>query len=207
MKNNHHRRTKSSGNYFPIQSEFLVQDDDDDTNETRAIIKKIQQQPILHHQIVEKLDDQNYGLFNTMFNFGQMKYKPKQSLDLSTITECSCKEFIYSQLHPQLKMLNLNIENGGSQEQQVNKQPIRHNHSQSLQIHRLEQELEQMKVQQAEIQNVNVMLIIEIHKSRQELQISQQKNELILQRIRKLEKMLKDDQKLSCTTNDSLEFS
>ncbi|CAD8140455.1 unnamed protein product [Paramecium octaurelia] len=199
MKSNHHRRTKSSGNYFPIQSEFLVQDDDDDTNETRAIIKKIQQQPILHHQIVEKLDDQNYGLFNTMFNFGQMKYKPKQSLDLSTITECSST--------PSAKDAQPKHRKCGSQQQQVNKQPIRHNHSQSLQIHRLEQELEQMKAQQAEIQNVNVMLIIEIHKSRQELQISQQKNELILQRIRKLEKMLKDDQKLSCTTNDSLEFS
>ncbi|CAD8046680.1 unnamed protein product [Paramecium primaurelia] len=199
MKNNHHRRTKSSGNYFPIQSEFLVQDDDDDTNETRAIIQKIQQQPILHHQIVEKLDDQNYGLFNTMFNFGQMKYKPKQSLDLSTITECSST--------PSTKDAQPKHRKCGSQQQQVNKQPIRHHHSQSLQIHRLEQELEQMKVQQAEIQNVNVMLIIEIHKSRQELQISQQKNENILQRIRKLEKMLKDDQKLSCTTNDSLEFS
>ncbi|CAD8136621.1 unnamed protein product [Paramecium octaurelia] len=198
MKKTHHRRTKSSGNYIPNQSEFLVQDDDDDTNETRAIIKKIQQQPILHHQIVEKLDDQNYGLFNTMFNFGQMKYKPKQSLDLSTITECSST--------PSAKDAQPKHRKCGSQQQQVNKQPIRHNHSQSLQIHRLEQELEQMKAQQAEIQNVNMMLFIEIHKSRSELQISQQKNELILQRITKLEKMLRDNQKLSCITNDSLEF-
>ncbi|CAD8138318.1 unnamed protein product [Paramecium pentaurelia] len=199
MKKTHHRRTKSSGNYIPIQNEFLVQDDDnDDTNETKAIIKKIQQQPILHHQIIEKLDDQNYGLFNTMFNFGQMKYKPKQSLDLSTITECSST--------PSAKDAQPKHRKCGSQQQQMNKQLIRHNHSQSLQIHRLEQELEQMKVQQAEIQNVNMMLFIEIHKSRSELQISQQKNEIILQRIRKLEKMLRDDQKLSCTTNDSLEF-
>ncbi|CAD8043948.1 unnamed protein product [Paramecium primaurelia] len=199
MKNNHHRRTKSSGNYFPIQTEFLVQDDDNDTNETKEIIKKIQQQPILHHQIVEKLDDQNYGLFNAMFNFGQMKFKPKQSLDLSTITECSST--------PSTKDAKPKHRKCGSQQQQANKQPIRHTHSQSLQIQRLEKELEQMKVQQAEIQNVNMMLIIEIHKSRQELQISQQKNEVILQRIMKLEKMLREDQKLSSTTNDSLEFS
>ncbi|CAD8054039.1 unnamed protein product [Paramecium sonneborni] len=199
MKNNHHRRTKSTGNYFSNQCEFLVQDDDDDNNETRAIIKKIQQQPILHHQIVEKLDDQNYGLFNTMFNFGQMKYKPKHSLDLSTITECSST--------PSAKDAQPKHRKCGSQQQQVNKQPARHHHSQSLQIHRLEYELEQMKAQQAEIQSVNMMLIIEIHKSRQELQISQQKNELILQRIRKLEKMLREDKKLSCITNDTLEFS
>ncbi|CAD8093925.1 unnamed protein product [Paramecium primaurelia] len=187
-----HRRTKSSGNYFQINHEFLVKDDDFEYNETKFIIQKIQQMATQTQQIVEKLDVNTQGMYNNLFNFGKQHSKEKADLNLSQISECSST---HSAEYPSLKLRNQTIQS-----------PIRMNtqNSQSLQqtIQYLEQEIEQMKMKQDELHTVNMFLLQETQKNRQELLRSQKKNE---ERIKQLIQKIDKEQSNTNGTSDGLD--
>ncbi|CAD8188867.1 unnamed protein product [Paramecium pentaurelia] len=185
-----HRRTKSSGNYFQINHEYLVKDDDFEYNETKFIIQKIQQMATQTQQIVEKLDVNTQGMYNNLFNFGKQQSKEKADLNLSQISEST-----HSAEYPSLKLRNQTIQS-----------PIRMNtqNSQSLQqtIQYLEQEIEQMKMKQDELHTVNMFLLQETQKNRQELLRSQKKNE---ERIKQLIQKIDKEQSNTNGTSDGLD--
>ena len=87
-----HRRTKSNGNYFTTNLENVLDEAPVQTSETEEIIKKIQKQGENTELIVEKLDENQLGMYQGLFRFGRAEHRKKENLNLSTISECSCKE-------------------------------------------------------------------------------------------------------------------
>lgn len=88
-----HRRTKSNGNYFTQPEATLLPPDPpvQPVNETQAIIQNIQKSSVHQEQIVEKLEEPQTGLYNGLFHFGKGQAKRNHDLNLSIISECSCK--------------------------------------------------------------------------------------------------------------------